>query len=484
MTRVAVRTLRTAPTAAAGTGATAPLPDQPSVLARVERMYAYTLWMGEAHTPLQCFAKALVSLDGPLDAYLPLLQTPTQLREKYHGSYRDTIMSMLDHPTTESVPDVQGRAMHAAIQHGPFFTAAHSLDHRATAVRVFLSAIQCREVELQLILVAWMLTQTPSSSSSSAVPSSAVSTGRSSSKRKASRTHRWPGIPTPFAWGATAPRTSPPTKRQELAIAADYASLSALFEALADQLCLLQFSSTLAESATLYGSQSRWRSHHDQRDEAQWFCADVMEPVFQPQLSMFCTTLRTKCFGPGPATTPVRRRRMKRTVSAPSKPTRTTEPKLALGTMLSAEHADRRRSLSGQTRTPTEVHMSRRLVRTHSTTSVPTPSLTSTEPTPSATAPSSTLSHKRKRPASRWAGAPIQTLVMATPEHTRIVPNIPIIPEDVSPSSSPPMSPSLDRKPVAAQAVSEPSDSDVELIIPAAQKSARMQRDPWAYVRY
>lgn len=151
MTRVAVRTLRTAPTAAAGTGATAPLPDQPSVLARVERMYAYTLWMGEAHTPLQCFAKALVSLDGPLDAYLPLLQTPTQLREKYHGSYRDTIMSMLDHPTTESVPDVQGRAMHAAIQHGPFFTAAHSLDHRATAVRVFLSAIQCREYVYDLL---------------------------------------------------------------------------------------------------------------------------------------------------------------------------------------------------------------------------------------------------------------------------------------------------------------------------------------------
>ena len=199
-------------------------------------------------------------------------------------------------------------------------------------------------------------------------------------------------------------------------------SLAGVFDMLADQLCLLQFTAHLSAGQPAYGSAARTRAVSDERDEAQWFCADVLEPAFSASLPRLCAQLRAKCFGPGPAAVPNTPRRMKRTVSAPSAQPRADAPRAAdLHEILSGERARPERRRSGLARPPAEVHMSRRFVRTSS-----------------ATQPLAPV-HKRKRPAMRRPPAErtTHTLVSATPEHVRTVPWPPAPPSPESPSASP-----------------------------------------------
>ncbi|WFD24692.1 hypothetical protein MEQU1_003395 [Malassezia equina] len=204
--------------------------------------------MGEAHTPLACVAHALAQwhTSERVPFLLQRLCTPTQLRAKYQGSAHERIMALLQNENTDITDNEEEKAMRAAVQQGPLAQVASDEAGRKGHVRAFLAAMYRRD----------------------------------KSKRKAARTQRWQGFPTPFTWNALSPAPAPSSVKDVLDIRADQPSLSALFEAYADQLCLLQLSAKLSSSEWMYGSDARISTPNDDRDEAQWFCADVVERYF------------------------------------------------------------------------------------------------------------------------------------------------------------------------------------------------------------
>ena len=398
-------------------------------VASLRRMYAYSLWLGEAHTPLVRVCTALDQLDAThVTGVMSMLQTPMQLREKYQH------IRHLDWSAWDSAEESKNEdtcAMHAALRYGPMKEALLS-EHRDAAIRAFITAIHCREIELHLIMVCWLLRHVgPLPKAEAALPSI---------------NHQCD-----MPWDAS------------------YDSLRPLFDALADHVCLLQLSTTLDKSpvsAWQFGSATRQAHIHDERDEAQWFCEDVIGAFFAKSLPAEYGTLRVKCFGPGLFSSPVRRRRWHRTASAPQAPpptiTHESHP------ILNAERTEKRRPWPSSVRSSNQVHMSRRLVRTQSHTIQPPP------PPPARTS-------KRKRPASRWVSSPVKTLVTETPRHPR-PPSLSVIePMADSDVDDAPLSPSASRLPHDGgnRTASPDSDSDVELFIPAAQKAAR-KRDPWS----
>lgn len=346
------------------------------------------------------------------------------------------------------------------------------------------------------------------------------------SKRKAARTQRWQGFPTPFAWGTVHPAPAP-SPLKDLEIRADQPSLRALFDAYADQLCLLQLSAGLSSSRAMYGSDTRIQTAHDDRDEAQWFCADVVERYFERLAPRMCATLRSKCFAPGPSLTPTRRRPWKRRYSAKAAPVPESAPApQEKHSILQAERTTKRSSLTTSSRISNEVVMSRRLVRPASlqrTTSAPL----STSMPSSMARTTSALPSKRQRTDAHDARAPAKMLVSATPER----PPPQVMEHASSPGSSPPSSPTGHKgeslgentatpppleparlPPLSTQAApslehrsSSPSDmprsrsvvqapdalarslagmddeSDVELVIPSSRKAA-MYIDPLSYI--
>lgn len=281
------------------------------------------------------------------------------------------------------------------------------------------------------------------------------------SKRKVAKTKRWAGmapvLPFAFAWdrpaargaptagavlpsrsaaadpgstqsGGDVPESQPRTAPLDRAAAseggpradvpqpmpADFtdplASLPPLWESLADYLCLLQCAPVGASSA-LYGSAARVHTAHDERDDAQWLCADILDPAFSKHLPKECSQLRTKCFGPSAASTPLRsRRRRSETVSAPRPASAPVLAKSETRTMIRAGWKQK------------EVHMPRQLKRSTSTSGTKVP----------------VVQHKRKRPASRWGAATsAPMLVCATPEKPRA--SAPVLLGSVSPSPPPPL---------------------------------------------
>ena len=210
-----------------------------------------------------------------------------------------------------------------------------------------------------------------------------------------------------------------PNPSQRIAMLAQY------WDLLGDQLCLLQCAPT-SSSGVLYGSAAHIRPVNDERDEAQWLCASVLEPVFSSTLPKECARLRTKCFGPGPVATPAPRR-LKRTASAPS--TQPVDKKEPLPTLRTEE-----RTMIRADRKQREVVMPRQLKRS-----------TSVSAAPAAAPP-----NKRKRPASRWgAAAEGHTLVCATPEKPKQ-----LVPQNVFGSVSPSPPPL-----VRAEAIASPTAS-------------------------
>ena len=76
-------------------------------------MYAYSLWLGEAHTPLERVCTALDQLDAKhVTGVMSMLRTPMQLREKYQ-QIRHLDWSALD--STETYKNEDTCAMHAAL---------------------------------------------------------------------------------------------------------------------------------------------------------------------------------------------------------------------------------------------------------------------------------------------------------------------------------------------------------------------------------
>lgn len=243
-------------------------------------------------------------------------------------------------------------------------------------------------MQLQLLLVFWLLrlgTEHPEATAPRA-PAPPSTPARPKSKRKAAPARRWtgPSLAAPFAfpWDT---RTVTPTKAPPVPGAAapsparvdrtDPESLLALLDSLADHMCLLQVSTSMAGDAAVpkYGSAARDRLPQDERDEAQWLCADVIEPAFRKSLPRACAQLRAKCFVPEATlgATPKPVRRFERVASAPapapapaSRPSRVAEP---LHHVLEEERASQRTTRRSSTpRAPQEVHMGRRLVRSTS----------------------------------------------------------------------------------------------------------------------
>lgn len=400
-------------------------------VASLRRMYSYCLWLGEAHTPLIRVCLALDQLDAKhVAGVMSMLQTPMQLREKYQR-IRHLDWCKLEH--AEMDKNGVACAMRVALVYGPMKEALLS-EHRDAAIRAFVTAIHCREIELHIIIVCWLLrhvVQLPKT-------------------------------------GATSLDVD---QRRDTPWEASYESLRPLFDALADHVCLLQLSTTLYTSpisAWQFGSATRQVPIHDERDEAQWFCEDVIGTFYAQALPAEYGTLRVKCFGPGLSASPVRRRRWHRTASAPQPPpptvTHESHP------ILDAERTEKRRPWPSFVRSSNQVHMSRRIVRTQSHMMQPTPPQVPTS--------------KRKRPASRWASSPAKTLVTETPRHPRPPSHSVIEPmadSDVDDAPPSPLSPSASRLPQdpVNRTASPDSDSDVELLIPAAQKAA-WKRDPWS----
>ena len=177
-------------------------------------------------------------------------------------------------------------------------------------------------MQLQLVLIAWLLARQRSGDASLAAPD-APDAGRAR-KRKAARPTRWTGLapapPLAFVWdaartrartdaptdldtpGADAASPPPPPPRADAPLSPDarLGVLPQIWDALGDQLCLLECAPPATADAA-YGSASRLRDVNDMRDEAQWVCAAVLEPAFRAVLPRECARLRTKCFGPGPS---------------------------------------------------------------------------------------------------------------------------------------------------------------------------------------
>lgn len=188
----------------------------------------------------------------------------------------------------------------------------------------------------------------------------------------------------------------------------------------------------------MFGSDARISTPNDDRDEAQWFCADVVERYFDHVAPRMCATLRSKCFAPGPSHTPTRRRPWKRSVSSakPAAPPSQTSTQ-DVHPILHAERTTRRSSLSNSTRISNEVVMSRRLSRPVSL------QRTSSAPLYAASTARTALVHgsKRQKTHASETRAPAKTLVSATPERSHTEPTE----RPSSPNSSPPTSPTSHR---------------------------------------
>lgn len=380
-------------------------------------LYAAALWLGEAHTPIASFLHALQRTSGPPDTIYPLVRTADEISQRHRH-----IRGSRDPPD-----DDERAAFTFAMEHGP---VARVRDD-AHALNAFFSAVQCREyvhtnrTELQLVLAFWIESKEPPRRASPPAPPA----------------RRMPVQPA--FWGA------PPDPAVPKNTAPGYGLLGAL----ADQLCLVQFTAGLArsDSTPLYGSASRHRDALDERDEAQWLCADVIEPAFKHVLPRQCAQLRAKCFVPEADASPVRRIRLERVSSAPQVPRRPRDKPLSAA--LEAERSSSTRTAPKAAVATRQIDMGRRLVRSTSTGSVGGPAL-STAVRPA---------HKRKGHASRW-GSQAHTLVAATPERpgrTQL---------DASPPSpSPaPTAMALDSSFVDEGSASE----DEQLIIPTWRKSA------------
>ncbi|CCV00581.1 unnamed protein product [Malassezia sympodialis ATCC 42132] len=362
----------------------------------LEKMLVYSLWMGEAHTPLACVAHALAQwhTSERVPFLMNRLRTPTQLRAQYHEC------------TSEP-------------------SRIHTLDTHGK------------------------------------------------SKRKAVRTQRWQGFPAPFAWGTAHPAPAQSPVR-DLEIRADQPALQALFDAYADQLCLLQLSAGLSLSRPMYGSDTRIQAANDERDEAQWFCADVAERYFEHLAPRMCATLRSKCFAPGPSLTPRRRRPWKRSVSAAKPGPAPEAPPVPQERhpILHAERTTRRSSLTSSTRISNEVVMSRRLVRPVSLQRTSSAPLTTTMAS-SAARPASVQAGKRQRTDSHEARAPAKTLVSATPERAPLQ----SMERPSTPDSSPPTSPTgLKGEPLGMDSALQPPAQPVRLTPVGAQASPACDR--------
>lgn len=113
----------------------------------LQHMLLYSLWMGEAHTPLACVAHALAQwhTNERVPFLLQRLCTPTQLRAKYQGSAHERIMTLLQNENTDITDNEEEKAMRAAVQQGPLAQVASDEAGREGHVRAFLAAMYRRE---------------------------------------------------------------------------------------------------------------------------------------------------------------------------------------------------------------------------------------------------------------------------------------------------------------------------------------------------
>lgn len=63
-----------------------------------------------------------------------------------------------------------------------------------------------------------------------------------------------------------------------------------------------QIATAHEEAQLLFGSAGRPIDPHDEHDELQWFCADIVQPMFGSSLPHQCAAIRNKCFVPGVST--------------------------------------------------------------------------------------------------------------------------------------------------------------------------------------
>lgn len=112
----------------------------------LKKMLMYSLWMGEAHTPLACVAHALAQwhTSERVPFLMNRLRTPTQLRAQYHEVAYEHVVAMLQESAIESRTN-ENEAMRAAVRHGPLAQAAMHGAERESHVRAFLAAIYRRE---------------------------------------------------------------------------------------------------------------------------------------------------------------------------------------------------------------------------------------------------------------------------------------------------------------------------------------------------
>lgn len=394
------------PSASLDPGTLSPLPfslgpaaGSVEALPALRALYAQTLWLGEAHTPISSFLNALQRTDAPLDTPAALVRTPDEISQRFR-----------------CICDVHAPEEHEAYTFALEYGPVARLKDDPECLNAFLAAIKSRETQLQLVLVFWLLSKNPPQDTAQ----------RPAPPRTAPIT--------PAFWGNS---PAPIPKKQDT-------TLQALLPALSDQLCLVQFSAELARgnAAPLYGSASRPNGQLDGRDEAQWLCADIIDPAFRHILPRQCAQLRAKCFVPDAGASPVRRIRLERVSSAPQEPPRRREKPLS-----AALEAERSIRTGQKPQAAREVHMGRRLVRSTSTGSVSGSALsTGARPV-----------HKRKGQASRW-GSQSQTLVAATPERPRHAP------VHASPPSPSPVPMTLDSD--------ESDDKDEHLVIPSWRKNA------------
>ncbi|PKI85934.1 hypothetical protein MVES1_000167 [Malassezia vespertilionis] len=405
----------------------------------VPALLAQCIWLGEVHTPLASIPPLLDRVARGAQALLALLYIPSVLRTRFQHELRDAVRALHDTPSAalDTIPPHEADAMRAAVAYGPFAHAANARGIDA-ALPPFLHAIQIRSsIQVELIVVCYLLREARNETILGP-------TSPHKSKRKSAKAQRWlgPALATPlvFPWAAQVPPPLPASPPRTPTLAP--ASLHALYETLADQLCLLQITSE-AYGPPLYGSAARVMARDDARDdardEAQWVCAEIIEPFYKSRLPNECAQLRAKCFGPGQQPTP--QRRQKRATSA-RKPDVQRAQRSCTDTATTIR-ADKKQR---------EVHMHRALRRTTSMCSAPL----------RARAPLAA----RSRPAQR---SEAETLVCATPEqkrHTSVPPGV-----FGTPSLSPEGSPSQQR---GAPPMLEIS-SDEELVIPR-EKAADLRR--------
>ncbi|KAI3617744.1 hypothetical protein CBS9595_003653 [Malassezia furfur] len=373
----------------------------------VQRMYVQCLWLGEAHTPLRAFLDVLQSVEAGARRVVHLVRTPAELRARF-PAWANTSIEALRRGEGPSSRSLETDAMQAAAMHGPLART----EHEPGALAQFTLAMHCREyvvfshrVQLQLILVAWLLSRQALGDASLAAAPGPPSAAPAPKKRKASKPTRWnglaPALPFAFAWETMGSRASPTPARPravevapdthaeptalaaresdasraldapgalfaapssadgpELSYDARLALLPQLWDQLGDQLCLLECAPPSSTRAA-YGSASRLRDAQDTRDEAQWVCAAVLEPAFRKTLPKECARLRAKCYGPGPgADVDVAprsvARRLKRVTSVPAHPVEKPKEATARSDERTMIRADRRQR---------EVHMPRQFKR-------------------------------------------------------------------------------------------------------------------------